>query len=68
MKTPPDWDPIAHIRTTLAERGRTQADLARVAKVCRFDLCRILKGKIDPQLSTVRKLLKALGDSETSNT
>lgn len=57
---PKNFNPIAHIRAVMAERGMTIAKLAEAAKFEKADLSRVLAGKIDPRLSTVLRLLKAL--------
>ena len=57
---PKNFNPIAHIRAVMAERGMSIAKLAEAAKFEKADLSRILAGKIDPRLSTVLRLLKAL--------
>jgi predicted transcriptional regulator len=45
--------------------GKTQTELAKKARVSQSLIARIEKGSIDPRVSTLRKILKALKDEET---
>jgi len=43
------------------QKGWSQADLARRAETSQPYIARLERGQVDPQISTVRKLARALG-------
>lgn len=56
-----DPEPHAVIRELRKEQGLTQAQLARRAGLPQSHLAKIEAGKVDMQLSTLRRLFRALG-------
>ncbi len=63
MYSIPAPEEIKHYRTKL---GKTQAELASNAGVSQSLIARIEKGTIDPRVSTLRKILNALKNEETT--
>lgn len=53
-------NPLARLRM---ERGLSQVDLSKLAKTSQSHIARIELGEVDPRLSTVRKIAKALNVS-----
>lgn len=51
----------AVLRARVAADGRTQAEIGRAAGVAQPNLSRLLAGDRDPAISTVGRLLAALG-------
>jgi transcriptional regulator with XRE-family HTH domain len=49
------------IRSIRAEKGLSQYDLADLSGLERSTLARIELGEVDPRISTLRKIAKALG-------